>query len=139
MTSKVLRLGVVGLTLLSLGLLAEISPAAEPRSPGCQTKLIDLTDPGLAQKLASWRLEPRGPMTVQYQSDSKTRTKISSRKFVAYSEQVDASIMLFCELTCSGQGCAQTGCSPSASGCTPWECGTGCSGSCKSRWITPDE
>jgi hypothetical protein len=42
-----------------------------------------------------------------------------------------------CKLTCLGVACEMSGCLPSPTGCTPYDCGPGCLGWCTARAIIP--
>jgi len=133
MSKKLVCLYVVGLILVPLAMwAADPAPPAAPASPGCGTKLVDLTDPGLAQRLATMTLVPVGPIAVSYQSTGvTTKIKVSRRDFIAYDEQGNAiAVSAKCTLTCTGSSCLQRGCTPFGSGCAPWDCGSGCTGSC---------
>lgn len=133
MLSKAFRLSVVCLFLVPFAVLAETPPAAS----GCNMQLIDLTDPGLAQRLAGLALVPSGPMTKEYKSsDVNTTTKVTSGEFTATDEDGEAtSVTIECTLTCTGRACNQSGCEPFGNGCSFWNCGDGCTGSCTQRVV----
>jgi len=133
MSKKLVCLHVVGLILVPLAMWAAdpASPAA-PALSGCSGKLINLTDSDLALKLTNMTLVPAGPVMLSYRSTgAKTTTKVSRGQFIAYDQQGNAlSISVSCSMTCSGSACLQSGCEVSGNGCSSWDCGTGCTGSC---------
>ena len=137
MLSKAFRLCVVCLFLVPVALLAQIPPVAEPASSGCNMQLIDLTDPGLAQMLAGLTLAPSGPMSKEYKTDGvSTTSKVTRGDFAAVDADGSAiSVTVECTLTCTGRACNQSGCEPSGNGCSFWNCGDGCTGSCVQRTV----
>ncbi len=133
MLSKAFRLSAVCLLLVPFAVLAEAPAAAS----GCDMQLIDLTDPGLAQMLASLTLTPSGPMTKEYKSTGvSTTSKVTTGDFAATDADGNAiSVTVECTLTCTGRSCSQNGCEPFGNGCSFWSCGDGCSGSCTQRVV----
>jgi len=136
MLSKAFRLFTVCLFLVPFSILAETHPAAS----GCNMTLIDLTDPSLAAALAKLMLVPAGPVTKEYKSSGfSTNTKISRGDFTATDADGNViSISVECALTCSGTACLQRGCEPSGNGCSSWDCGSGCTGSCAQKSVVKD-
>lgn len=131
MLSKVFRLSAVCLFLVPFAVLAESLPATS----GCNMELIDLTDPGLTQRLAGLALVPSGPMSKEYKTTGiSTTTKVTRGDFAAADADGEAiSVTVECTLTCTGRACNQSGCEPFGNGCSSWNCGDGCSGSCTQK------
>jgi hypothetical protein len=136
MSSKAFRLCIVCLFLVPFAVLAEAPTAAS----GCNMQLIDLTDPALTQRLANLTLVPSGPMTKEYKSSGiRTTIKVTRGEFTAVDvdgQPVDVAVE--CTLTCSGSSCLQSGCEPSGNGCSQWNCGSDCTGSCTQRSVQAD-
>lgn len=133
MLNKAFRLSAVCLLLVPFAVMAEAQPAAS----GCNMQLIDLTDPGLAQTLAGRMLVPSGPMSKEYKTSGvSTTTKVTSADFTATDADGTAiGVRVECTLTCTGRSCLQNGCEPSGDGCTGWNCGEGCTGSCTQKSV----
>jgi len=126
MKRTILALSALALCLLALPLQAGSSETVAP--DGCGGNFIDLTEPALASQLAEVELIPLGQPEVTYVSSS---LKESSGEFLF--ENADGEVQIVkvsCSLTCSGTSCLQQGCEPSGRGCSSWNCGSGCTGSC---------
>lgn len=129
---------LLGLCLVAV-CLAVLPVAAEPASvePAvilgpCGGEVTDLTDSSLAAELATRHFTSLGPPEVRYVSS--TNSKVSEGFFAVIDEEGNEKVVAVqCTLTCSGTSCRQQGCEPSGNGCSSWDCGSGCVGSCTQK------
>lgn len=128
MSKKTLFLSLLVLLLSTLPLLA----ADEAYNPNCTGEVTDLTDPQLAASLESADLTQTSDVRVDL---STTDTRVTSADFeVEGPDGFVDRIRVTCTLTCTGSACSMSGCTPrSSGGCTSYNCGLGCVGSCTGR------